>query len=204
MNGIEGACNLALSQFTLSGAHNTGSGSFGPMRMREDAPINLDPEGLACYYQNHDISITNMLELGVRHLDMDVSYITEEESNSGEYYEIGIVLVHGLAYSKSLRRALLEINTWLGKAENRNEVVVLRADNHDGEKREEIAGALEEEFRVVTSTKMNPSPNPLLGDAVKRNERLVVFMNKEFEPENLPNMHPLRLVGIVYTVDYTA
>ena len=203
MNGIEGACNLALSQFTLSGAHNTGSGSLGPMRVREDAPIDPDPEVLACYYQNHDISITNMLELGVRHLDMDVSYITEEESNSGEYYETGIVLVHGLAYSKSLRRALLEINTWLGKAENRNEVVVLRADNHHGEKRQEIAGALEEEFRVVTSTKMNPSPNPLLGDAVKRNERLVVFMNTEFEPENLPNMHPLRLVGIVYSADYT-
>ena len=47
---------------------------------------------------------------GVRFLDMDVSYISND---NGDYWEKGIVLVHSLAFSRSLRRALEEINAWL-------------------------------------------------------------------------------------------
>ena len=47
---------------------------------------------------------------GVRFLDMDVSYISND---NGDYWEEGIVLIHGDAYSRSLRKALEEINAWL-------------------------------------------------------------------------------------------
>jgi hypothetical protein len=73
---------------------------------------------------------------------------------------------------------------------NQNEVVAMRIKDHDKSKADMIRDALEREFNhTITSTALNPNRNFNLGDAVRDNQRLVVFVDKRLGIH--PNMPPL-------------
>ena len=161
-----------------SGTHNSGSGANGLMYWYSGV---LAP---SCMVRNQDKSITQQLELGIRYFDFDLAHISE---SSGDWWEEGIVLVHcndkiGCAYSRSLKRALLEIEDFLGK--NQDEIVLIRFKDHAETSREYIRKHLADEvlsiFQTSSKVKINPDPNPRLGNAIKSNQRLLIHTNGGF------------------------
>ena len=164
-------CNLA-------GTHNSGAGAYGLMYWYSGA---VAP---SCYVRNQDKSITEQLELGIRYFDFDLAHV---EESSGDWWEEGIVLVHcngalGCAYSRSLRRALREVENFLG--DNRDEVVLLRMKDHAEESRDYIRQHLAAEvlgiFQHSNKVRINRLSNPKLGEAIARNERLLIHTNGGF------------------------
>ena len=108
------------------------------------------------------------------------------------------MLVHcgasGCAYSRSLRRAMSEIENFLGS--HGDEIVVVRMKDHPEDSREYIRDHLSRELsRFITGSgkvKLSRTDNPVLGEAIERNERLVVTVNGGFYPWK--PIHELRQV----------
>ena len=136
--------------------------------------------------RNQDKTITEQLQLGIRYLDFDLAHITQA---SGDWWEKGLVLVHcnddiGCAYSRSLRKALLEVEDFLGR--NRDEIVLIRFKDHAETSRSYIRQHLADEvlniFETSSKVRINPNTNPRLGDAITSNERLLIHVNGGFWP----------------------
>ncbi|XP_063691193.1 uncharacterized protein LOC134823585 [Bolinopsis microptera] len=178
VNGISGACNLRLNYFTLAGTHNSGAGANGLLYWYSGLPAP------SCLVRNQDKSITEQLELGIRYFDLDLAHISED---SGDWWEKGLVLAHcneniGCAYSHSLKRALLEIEEFMGQ--NRDEIVLIRFKDHAETSREYIKKHMANEilsiFRTSSKVRINPDSNPRLGDAITSNKRLLIHTNGGF------------------------
>ena len=57
-NGDEKFCQIKFNQFMFAGTHNSGTGMGGAWI-------------LDCYVKNHDLTITEMLDFGIRMFDFD-------------------------------------------------------------------------------------------------------------------------------------
>ena len=60
-NGNPKFCDLKVNEFTFAGAHNSGTG-------QKDDPY------LSCFYKNHDLHARELLDFGLRFLDLDATY----------------------------------------------------------------------------------------------------------------------------------
>jgi len=106
VNGIAGACDLRMNQFTFAGSHNSGVGAWGGVWHWSGI------QALSCVYRSQDKSITEQMELGIRYFDFHVAYISADQA-SGDYWEEGIVIVNKKAYARSLKKALVEIELFM-------------------------------------------------------------------------------------------
>lgn len=102
-NGHSSFCTLSFDQFTFAGSHNagTGMGSAGTRAFN-------------CALKNHDLTITEQLDLGLRFLDFDVIFNPHIpscdglETGHGMFPDFAIYRCFGLVSS-----AFQEISTWL-------------------------------------------------------------------------------------------
>lgn len=161
----------------IPGTHNSGAGAYGLLYWYSGAAAP------SCSVRNQDKSITQQLNLGIRYFDLDLDYV---ESGSSDWWEPGLVLVHchqtfGCAYSRSLEKAMVEIEDFLGQ--NRDEIVVIRFKDHPEHSRDNIRQHLGEALKHLQSSskvQINPNPNPRIGDAIRSNKRLLIFVNGGF------------------------
>lgn len=174
VNGISGACDLKLNQFTLAGTHNSGSGATGVMWHWSGIAAS------SCWYRNQMHSIKEQLDLGVRYFDFDVSYVKLSEESS-PYWEEGIVLVHSNSYGKSLKRALQQISDFMNS--NGDAVIVIRIKDVDSDRRGDVESHIQQEFRWLEN-RMNSNRNPKLGDAISQDRRLFLFVNGGIKTNN--------------------
>ena len=62
-NGYERFCKMNFNEFTFPGTHNSGTGMK-----------SLSPEKLECHFKNQDLTVTEMLDFGIRFFDFDTNY----------------------------------------------------------------------------------------------------------------------------------
>ena len=65
-NGNERFCKMKFNEFTFPGTHNSGTGI--------EIEIHLSPEKFDCHFKNHDLTVTEMLDFGIRFFDFDTNY----------------------------------------------------------------------------------------------------------------------------------
>ena len=61
VNGVAGACDLLMNQFTFAGTHNSGVGAWGGVWHWSGIQAS------SCWYRSQDKSITEQMELGIRY-----------------------------------------------------------------------------------------------------------------------------------------
>ncbi|CAH3185650.1 unnamed protein product [Porites lobata] len=176
-NGLEDLCELRIDQVTYPGSHNAGSGFDGKLKYWSGVYCS------SCWYRNHGKSFSEQLAFGIRYFDIDTCYGTKEALNC-----------HcpdsrkQCCYSGSIEKGLTEIDDWLKS--NPNEVVIILF-NRDSQTnyRKEIAKSLEATLLKLwppTSTgslamntyyKKNRGRWPTLKEAIRRNQRIFIFMD---------------------------
>ena len=198
VNGIEGACGLKLHQITLAGSRLSGCGAYGKMYFWSGGGAS------ACYYATQDKTITQQLEMGIRAFDFDISYIHKSEE-SLPYWEEGPVIVSigssAVAYSRSLRMALVEIRDFLNN--NRDEVLSMQIANYYPKTRE-IRDHLIRTMKPLFDSVFGPEGSEgvqltfystlrPLSHMIESNERMVLYMNKDMWGHELMDyrVHPL-------------
>lgn len=105
-NGDAKFCNLTLNEVTFAGAHNAGTGMAD----------QVDP--VACFVKNNDLSVTEMLDFGIRHLDFDIKLHSDNILYTGHgpenfYYRFA-----------KLQNVVDNINAWM--EEHESEIIILR------------------------------------------------------------------------------
>lgn len=176
-NGLEDLCELRIDQVTYPGSHNAGSGFDGKLKYWSGVYCS------SCWYRNHGKSFSEQLAFGIRYFDIDTCYGTKEALNC-----------HcpdsrkQCCYSGSIEKGLTKIGDWLKS--NPNEVVIILF-NRDSQTnyRKEIAKSLEATLLKLwppTSTgslamntyyKKNRGRWPTLKEAIRRNQRIFIFMD---------------------------
>ena len=63
-NGNERFCKMKFNEFTFPGTHNSGTGMKSLSRS----------ERLDCHFKNQDLTMTEMLDFGIRFFDFDTYY----------------------------------------------------------------------------------------------------------------------------------
>ena len=174
-NGLPELCDLRIDQATFPGSHNAGSGFDGVLKYWSGVPA------ASCSYRNHDKSFTEQLDFGIRYFDVDTCYGQNEALNchcSGG---------GTCAYTGSIEKSLLQIDTWMKS--HPHEIVVIHFNNNAQEgHRDKIAKSLEKLLpklwqpnnsgKLAMNNQYNPNRRwPTLGDAVRRNQRIFVFMD---------------------------
>ena len=91
---------------TFAGAHNAGTGMAD----------QVDP--VACFVKNNDLSVTEMLDFGIRHLDFDIKLHSDNILYTGHgpenfYYRFA-----------KMQDVIDEINAWM--KEHESEIIILR------------------------------------------------------------------------------
>lgn len=197
VNGVSGACHLKLNQFTLAGTHNSGAGAYGAMYHWAGTQAS------GCWYPNQDKTITEQLVLGVRYFDFDTAYIGPGHA-SGAYWEEGIVIVHGKAYSRSLRRALKEIEVFMGAHPDSLVVIRIRSDYAQWATSSVKLHLPTELSCLVTSenVRLNEERNPLLSTAISTNKRMIVFISPNLlsSPRYLHTLHTVENGNYGYAI----
>ena len=105
-NGDAKFCNLTLNEVTFAGAHNAGTGMSEKVDVAE------------CFVKNNDLSVTEMLDFGIRHFDFDIELHSDKILYTGHgpenfYYRFAKV-----------QDVVDDINTWMKKHES--EIIILR------------------------------------------------------------------------------
>jgi hypothetical protein len=178
VNGIAGACNLRLNQFTLAGTHNSGAGAEGLLYDYHTGAKTIP----SCWYRNQFKSITEQLEAGIRYFDFDVSYTYENGQKV-------IIIAHGESnfvkgYCGTFTHLLGDIINFMGKRPD--EVVVVRMkDVLEPATVKQLLGPELDQLVNKMRNKVRFSPrdtqNPLLKDAIKKNERLFLYVNDSID-----------------------
>lgn len=197
VNGIP-ACDLKLHQITLAGSRHSGCGAFGPMYYWSGGKAS------SCYYATQDKSITEQLEMGIRDLSFDISYIHKSEE-SLPYWEEGPVIVSigstAVAYSRSLRKALVEIRDFMNS--NRDEILTMQIRNYyprTREIRDHLLRTLKPLFDSVFGPERSEGVQMTfystlrpLRYLIENNERMVLYLNKDMWGHELSDYraHPL-------------
>jgi len=169
-NGMGEFCQMRFDQFLFPGSHNSGTGqSLGSLPR--------------CAFKNQDLNIVEQLEFGIRFFDLDVIYTTALgcsglETGHGSHPELGLYQCYG-----RMDRLLGQMRDWLDI--HKSEVVVLNFGNIELPK-ETIPKLMETLLEVFTGqdderVKINKVFKktgvwPTLGEAVRSNERLFVFI----------------------------
>ena len=128
-NGDASFCVLPFNQVTFAGAHNAGTGM----------DQNLDV--VDCFVKNHDLSVEEMLDFGIRYFDFDVKFDTSDNilytghGNKNLYIRFGKV-----------KDIMEQIHSWM--KDHESEIIVIRFGEILGSK---IDG-LKELKRLVTTT----------------------------------------------------
>lgn len=166
-NGSPQFCQLQFNQVTFAGAHNAGTGM---------SPV----PALGCFYKNQDLSVTEMLDFGIRFLDFD-SKISDDKLYTGHGPKSVDVLYKNFGLVKD---AILEVKTWM--TAHPNEVVVLYFGELLGDRLKglkELKNILAHELpsrgcadTVCINTQWQDTKKwPSLGDAIDANRRIFVF-----------------------------
>ena len=183
VNGVEGACELKLSQLTLAGSRLSGCGAYGGMYFWSGIAAT------SCAYATQDKTFTEQLEMGIRYFDFDLSYIHKSQE-SLPYWEEGPVMVSigsSVAYSRSLRKALTEIRDFLNS--NRNEVVSMRIKKYHPvtrEMRDNLLKSISPLFNSVFGPEGSEGVQLTwetsitnVGRMIADNQRMVLYLNKD-------------------------
>ena len=161
-------CNHKVNNFSFAGAHNSGTGMSGSIKPLE------------CLFKNHDLTIPEQLDFGIRFLDFDVRYsvsypgcegLEVGHGRSGIYYCYGPV-----------KHAFQQVIDWANN--NPKEVVLLHFGSlYDGNTTlipliQEIKDSFLDTSNSVNLNKVFQTTGewPTLGDAIKRNERIFIFI----------------------------
>ena len=107
-----------------------------------------------------------------------MAYI-EEDSASGDYWEAGIVIVNKNAYARSLKKALVEIETFMGT--HPDAVVVIRIKNIAEGSVAAVKEHLPETIKILDRSRkasLGFARNGLLKNAVQNNMRIFLFVNR--------------------------
>lgn len=171
-NGDRRLCHLRLDQVTLPGLHNAGSGFDGGFSIAD------------CLVRNHAKTILQQLNLGIRYLDIDSSYVP-----------CGVLGTnHNLFCGGSVCRLLKQVRKFLHK--NPHEVVVLNF-NHDmtepslvipaltRQLQKQLGPMLNDNFRVFGAQRW-----PKLHTAVRANQRVFVIFS--------PVVHDTLSTSLIY------
>ena len=174
-NGLPDLCDLQINQATFPGTHNSGSGFDGLLRYWSDGLVP------SCFYRNQGKSFTDQLNFGIRYFDIDTCYGNSEVLNChcGKYL---------CAYTGNMEKALGQIDKWMRN--HPGEVIVIHFNRNAQIKyRGEIAIGIEKlllkfwdpnnstlSFFMNTHYKKN-FMWPTLGDAVRNQQRIFVFMD---------------------------
>lgn len=184
-NGLDDLCDLRINQVTFPGSHNAGSGFDGVMHFW------IGIAASSCFYRNHGKSYAEQFAFGVRYFDIDTCYGANEALNCHCLEDDNFC-----AYSGSIKKGLLEIDSSL-KA-NRNEIVLLHfnRDSQDGY-RVKISKSIESvllklwapnnEKKLAMNTFYGQKNKwPTLREAITSNQRVFVFMDYNLK-KHLPN-----------------
>ena len=181
---------MTTSKVTFAGAHNAGTG--------------MSQRDLDCYITNHDMSLTEMLNFGIRFFDFDIKLDSNNILNTGHgpenwYYTYGTV-----------QDAMDEIKVWMN--EHKSEIAIVRFGQIYGSKEDalkKLKRTLEHTFDgigdnvglngVYRSNEMWPT----LAEAKTSNNRIFAFasIKDEDDVQNLGNKIIGELkVGIIKTI----
>ena len=196
-NGVEGACELRLEHVTLPGAHNAGAGFDGVLMYH-----NPWMEALSCFYRNQGASVYDLLNRGVRYLDIDLCY----EERDG--YDKGVWACHGDAYGGPMTMFLEQVDEWLSEDDNRNDVVVLHfnRDHEQGGNEEKIGDGiiklLEDQWGPSQSgIRMQSDIGATLGESVADNKRVFIFLHSRLQQHlqsGKPYLFSERFIGYTW------
>eukprot|EP00092_Neocalanus_flemingeri_P033105 GFUD01036000.1.p1 GENE.GFUD01036000.1~~GFUD01036000.1.p1 ORF type:complete len:509 (-),score=111.87 GFUD01036000.1:306-1832(-) len=166
-NGRMEFCKLRFDQFLFAGTHNSGTG-------QSDGVVK-------CAYKNQDLDIVEQLEFGIRFFDLDVIDMTTFgctglETGHGSHPDLGLYQCYG-----RMDTLLGQMREWMDR--HPSEIVVLNFGNIEWPE-QTIPSLMETLIKVFTSqdgVKISKGFKergiwPTLGEAVRSNERLFVFI----------------------------
>lgn len=201
-NGNTDFCTLKFDQFSFAGSHSAGAGSAG---ITSGCGGNiLNP----CIYSNHNMSITEQLEIGIRYLSLEVCMLPDD-CNAGAYDTLDssrLVSCKGdaedtaypeLGYGGSLVEILLQVDEWMSS--NPNEVIGIHftrdiPEAHWNSVFSGLVPLLEEKWGEgapnSSATRMNTHKSiystwPTLREAIEADERIFVFVDDELSRNGL-------------------
>lgn len=175
-NGLSELCDLRIDQATFPGSHNSGAGFDGLLKYGSGILA------ASCFYRNQDKSFSGQLEFGIRYFDVDTCYrhnkvVNCHCSGSGD-----------CAYTGSMEKGLSQIDRWMNS--HPNEVIIIHFNNNaQNVYRDKIANSLEKvllklwkpnssgTLAMNTHYRTNNWKWPTLGDAIRQNQRIFVFMD---------------------------
>ena len=167
-NGRAEFCQLGFDQFLFPGSHNAGTGQT---------------EGsFACAYKNQDLNIEEQLELGIRFFDIDIIFSHSGgceglETGHGKHPQFGLYQCYG-----KMSSLFITMRSWLNS--HPSEVVVLNFGNieYPNHTISALTNTMMDIFPLRSvGVKMNRMLKqtgswPTLGEAVRSNERIFVFV----------------------------
>ena len=124
-----GFCALPFNQVTFAGAHNAGTG------------MDENHDSVDCFVKNHDLSVEEMLDFGIRYFDFDVKL---DDSDNTLYTGHGNKNLY-IKFGK-VKDIMEHIHSWM--KEHESEIIVIRFGELLGSK---IDG-LKELKRQLTTT----------------------------------------------------
>jgi len=167
-NGAEHFCTLQFNQFLFPGSHNAGTGQSDGF--------------FKCAFKNHDLSITEQLDFGIRYFDIDtilssgLSGCEGLEAGHGANPELGLYQCYG-----KVEDLLNEVKVWMD--EHRSEVIIL---NFGGIEFKEatvpaLVDVIKKKFESDTGVRLNTDYKttgnwPTLQSAVEKDARVFVFV----------------------------
>ena len=167
-NGRAEFCQLGFDQFLFPGSHNAGTGQT---------------EGsFACAFKNQDLNIEEQLELGIRFFDIDIIFSHSRgceglETGHGKHPQFGLYQCYG-----KMSSLFITMRSWLNS--HPSEVVVLNFGNieYPNHTISALTNTMMDIFPLRSvGVKMNRKLKqtgawPTLGEAVRSNERIFVFV----------------------------
>ena len=166
-------CNIKINKFSFAGSHNSGTGMSGSIQ-----PVE-------CVFKNHDLTIQEQLDFGIRFFDTDIAYshslpgcngLEAVHGKKGMYYCFG-----------SIQHMFKQVIEWSNA--NPNEIVLLHFGSlYKGNKTfqpliEEIKNSFSENNSSVKINKAFQKTGnwPTLGEAIAKNERIFIFVVETYD-----------------------
>ena len=164
-------CNVKINHFSFAGSHNSGTGMSGSIK-----PVE-------CLFKNHDLTIQEQLDFGIRFFDTDVAYsyslpgcngLEAVHGKSGIYYCFGAV-----------KHMFQQVIDWANA--NPEEVILIHFGSlYKGRTTlnpllREIKDSFLNTYTTNTSVRLNKvfqetGKWPTLGEAIATNERVFIFI----------------------------
>lgn len=175
-NGLVDLCDLRINQATFPGTHNSGSGFDGVMKYWSGGHVS------SCFYRNQGQSFTGQLDFGIRYFDIDTCYGNGKALNchcpgSGK----------NCAYAGSVRKALLQIDSWMKTHPSEVVVIHFNRDAQIGYRQniaQDILSILLDLWDPASSTGLAMSTYyhtnnqwPKLREAMQSKQRIFIFMD---------------------------